>query len=313
MTYEIETEDNHEHATASPTARVLDELALYGYRPGPHEPDPRPLPDGETACLQLDAAVEALSAIFTDTRLEIDHSEILWAFVSIFHRRCDRIAAELDANEQAQRKSQADQDGSEVQSVELERLIEEGLALIERRETFELLRDHAAELFESATGSAWRPRTGSMISHRRLTASLIDSRDFIAAERQAKTQMLAPKGTRIAFTGGMDCNDDKRIWSVLDKLHAQHPDMVLLHGGATKGADFIASRWCDHRKVPQVAFKPNFTRDKNRAGFLRNDRMLETLPAQVVVFPGTGVSLNLRDKAKKLGIPVLDFSKSASV
>ena len=28
----------------SPTAHLLDELALYGYRPHGDEPDPRPLP-----------------------------------------------------------------------------------------------------------------------------------------------------------------------------------------------------------------------------------------------------------------------------
>jgi hypothetical protein len=32
--------------------------------------------------------------------------------------------------------------------------------------------------------------------------------------------------------------------------------------------------------------------------------MLDTLPIGVVVFPGSGISANLADKAKKLGIPV---------
>ncbi|HXC14826.1 MAG TPA: DUF2493 domain-containing protein, partial [Stellaceae bacterium] len=37
----------------SPTAQLLDELALYGYRPGQDEPDPRPLPEPDTAQAQL--------------------------------------------------------------------------------------------------------------------------------------------------------------------------------------------------------------------------------------------------------------------
>ncbi len=37
--------------------------------------------------------------------------------------------------------------------------------------------------------------------------------------------------------------------------------------------------------------------------------MLETLPIRVVVFPGTGVTDNLADKARKLGIRLLDFRK----
>jgi hypothetical protein len=33
-------------------------------------------------------------------------------------------------------------------------------------------------------------------------------------------------------------------------------------------------------------------------------QMLEALPAGLVAFPGSGISANLADKAKKLGIPV---------
>jgi hypothetical protein len=80
-----------------------------------------------------------------------------------------------------QRKAQAEQDGSEVKSVELERLIARGLSLIERRNAFEFACDHAAELFEVETGSAWRPRAGSMVNYRALTSAMIDSREFIAA------------------------------------------------------------------------------------------------------------------------------------
>jgi len=42
-----------------------------------------------------------------------------------------------------------------VKAVELERLVREGLALIERRYTFELMRDQAADHFERRTGSSW--------------------------------------------------------------------------------------------------------------------------------------------------------------
>jgi hypothetical protein len=35
------------------------------------------------------------------------------------------------------------------------------------------------------------------------------------------------------------------------------------------------------------------------------------LPIGVVAFPGSGISANLADKAKKLGIPVWKFGKPA--
>ena len=117
--------------------------------------------------------------------------------------------------------------------------------------------------------------------------------------------MLAPAGARIAFTGGTDCNDHTRIWETLDKIRTKHPDMVLLHGGSPRGAERIAACWADNRKVPQVVFKPDWTRDRNAAPFKRNDRMLEALPIGVVVFPGSGIAANLADKARKLGDPDL--------
>ena len=58
-------------------------------------------------------------------------------------QRADR--RELDDNERAQRRSQRDQDGSEIRSVELERLTAEGMTLIERRNSMEYFRDQAAE------------------------------------------------------------------------------------------------------------------------------------------------------------------------
>ena len=297
--------------TASATAYLLDELVLHGHRPGQDEPDPRPLPEPDAVRGQLDAMVEAFSAMLTGTRLEDDLADLLWSFVNLFHRKVDRIERELDVNEQAQRRGQAEQDGSEVKSVELERLIGQGITLIERRNAFEFVRDHAAELFDVTTGTVWRPRAGSMVNHRALTASLIDSREFLAARRRADTEVLAPAGARIAFTGGPDCNDHGCIWAALDKIQAKHPDMVLLHGGSPRGAERIASCWADNRKVPQVVFKPDWTRHRHAAPFKRNDRLLEALPIGVVVFPGSGISANLADKARKFGIPVWRFDKPA--
>src|SRR6202040_754699 len=139
-----DADTDREHHTASPTAHVLDELALYGHRPGQDEPDPRPLPEPDAVRGQLGAMIESLSAMLTGTRLEEDLADLLWSFVNVFHRKTDRIERELDVNEQAQRRGQTEQDGSEVKSVELERLIAQGLSLIERRNAFEFARDHAA-------------------------------------------------------------------------------------------------------------------------------------------------------------------------
>ena len=292
---------------ASPTAHLLDELALYGHRPYDGEPDPRPLPEPVRLQGALADVFDALVATLSDTRLEPDLQSLLWSIVNVFHRRIDRIERELDSNETAQRASQRTQDGSEVRSLALERLVAEGLTLLERRNSFEFLRDGAAELFSVHTGQVWRPHAGSMVNHATLTAAMIDSREFINARRRAETEVLLPKGARIGFAGGIECNDHHRIWAVLDKVHAKHPDMVLLHGGTPRGAEKIAACWADHRKVSQVVFKPDWTGHRKAAPFKRNDQLLDAMPIGVIVVPGSGVTDNLADKAKAIGIPLFDF------
>jgi hypothetical protein len=293
--------------TSSPTDNVLTELQLHGHRPFQDEPDPRLLPEANAIAGAVADIFDALIATLSDTRLEPDLDDLLWSTVNLFHRAADRVQRELDNNEVAQKRSQKEQDGSEIRSVELERLIAEGLTLIERRNSMEMFRDQAAEHFERHTGSCWRPRSGSMVNHRTMTAAVIDSRDFLAAKRRAETEVLLPAGAKIAFTGGLDFNDHRAIWDTLDKVRAKHPDMVLLHGGSPKGAERIAACWANSRKVPQIAFKPEWTRHAKAAPFKRNDQILAVLPIGAIVFPGSGISANLADKAKRLGIPVWKF------
>lgn len=299
--------DLSDTSTSSPSAYLLDELQLYGHRPFEDELDPRPLPEPAVAEGAIASVLATFHDLLSDTRLEDDLPDLLWSVVNVLHRKAERIARTLDDNEVAQRRSQGEQDGSEVRSVELERLIEQGISLIERRNAFEFLRDAAAETYEGQTGSVWRPRSGSMVNHRTMTAAMIDSREFINARKVADTQVLLPQGPRVAFTGGADYNDHVRIWAALDRVKTKHADMVLLHGGSPKGAELIASKWADSRKVAQVAFKPDWTRHKNAAPFKRNDAMLDTMPIGVVAFPGSGICENLADKARKLGIPVMRF------
>jgi hypothetical protein len=132
---------------------------------------------------------------------------------------------------------------------------------------------------------------------------MIDSRDFIAARRRNQAEVLLPKGPKIAFSGG-DTIDHDLIWTKLDQIHAKHADMVLIHGGSPKGAEKIAALWADARKVPHVAFRPDWTKHRKAAPFRRNDQMLSVMPIGVIIFPGTGIQDNLADKARRLGIPV---------
>lgn len=293
------------------TAYLLQEMQLFGHRPFEDEPDPRPLPDAHLAGGAVADMFDALAACLAETRIEPDLDDLLWNLVNIFHRAGERVERDLDDNEQLQRRLQREQDGSEIRSVELERATREGISLIERRDTMEFFREAAAEQFRMLLRKSWSPRNGSRSQYRTMTASLIDSRDFLDARLREKAKTLLPEGTRIAFTGGSDCADHKAIWAALDKARARHSDMVLLHGATPSGAERAAACWAESRGVVQVAFRPDWNKHGKAAPFKRNDRMLEARPAGLIIFSGTGIQDNLADKAKKIGIPVWDFRTRA--
>lgn len=308
MTFEF-SPDPDVGPSGGTTLALLDELARFGWRPFSDGPDPRPLPDPDQAAGAVADMADALVATLQDTRLEGDLEDLLWALANLFHRAEARMQRLLDDNADAQRASQRAQDGSEVRSVELERLTDEGVSLVERRNAMEFLRDCAAAQFALHIGSAWLPRTGSLVRRRTLTAAMVDSREFLLEQRRAKREVLMPRGTRIAFAGGVDCADHPAIWKALDRAHARHPDMVLLHGGAPKGAERIASCWAEQRGVAQILFRPDWQRHGKAAPFKRNDALLECLPAGLIVFPGSGITANLADKARKIGIPLWRFDR----
>src|SRR3546814_12884496 len=88
---------------------------------------------------------------------------------------------------------------------------------------------------------------------------MIDSRDFLAARKRAKNEVLLPAGSKIALTGGLDSNDHRLIWAKLDPVHAKHPDLLLSPGGSLPGAERIAARRAAHRTAPQLALTPAWT------------------------------------------------------
>ena len=306
-----EHDEYEPHHDSSPTDHILQELQLFGYRPSEDEADLRPPPEDRIIQGAVADIFDALISTMADTSLDHDLDDLLWSTVNMFHRAVDRVERKLDDNEQAQKRLQREQDGSEVKSVQLERQIGLGQSLIDRRDSLEVFRDSAADRYLLATGSPWSQRSGSRVNHRQLTAAMIDSRDFIAAKRRAETEVLVPSGPKIAFSGG-DTADHKLIWAKLDQVYAKHPGMVLMHGGSPKGAEKIASRWAETRKVPQVAFKPDWTKHAKAAPFKRNDAMLSVMPIGVLIFPGTGIQDNLADKARMLGIPVYRFGSGGA-
>ena len=290
----------------SPMSIACEHARLFGAAPDRDEFDPREVWDEDDALDCVRQSAERIADILAPegTQLADERESLLWGFVNLFdaqvrrlERAADRLAPEL-------RDLQREQDGTEIQSRRLELVTDRAQNLGKRRDAFEKMRDAAAETYRSVTGDVWRPRRGSHVSQTgKLTAAAIDARDYLRAKQDRETGAHLPEGTLIAVAGGKQVADADAIFRRLEKARAKYSDMVLVHGGAP-GVEKLAASWADRNGVHQIVCKPDWDRHGKAAPFRRNDDLLNLLPRGVIAFPGSGITDNLIDKARKLGIPV---------
>jgi len=279
---------------------------LFGATPGTDEFDSRDVWDEDDALDSVHAAFSILAdGIGPDgTQLADERESLLWGFVNLLDAQTQRLDRSADRLMPDLRDLQREQDGSEIKSRELELITDRAQNLNARRDAFEKLRDAAAQDYQLQTGNVWRPRSGSHTSQTgKLTSAAVDARDFRRARQDRKTQAHLPEGTLVAVTGGKDVSEPAAIFQRLDKVRAKYTDMVLVHGGGP-GVERIAASWAEQRGVHQVVCKPDWDRHGRAAPFRRNDDLLNLLPKGVIAFPGSGITDNLVDKARQLGIPV---------
>jgi hypothetical protein len=76
---------------------------------------------------------------------------------------------------------------------------------------------------------------------------------------------------------------------------------------ARKGREAHPSLPSRARKIASVVFKPDWSKPAKSATFKRNKTLLQTLPVRTIVFRGSGITENLADKPRTLGIPLSRF------
>ena len=303
----IENIDTIEAGAQSMTATVCDNAALFGAAPERDEFDTRDIWDADDA---IDAVSEAFRILAEGvgpdgTQLADEREGLLWGFVNMLDSQTNRLDRAADKLMPELRDLQRAQDGTEIKSLELEMTTHRAQCLTDRRDAFETMRDQAAEQFRAETGNVWRPRRGSHASQTgKLTSAAIDARDFVRARKDRKTAAHLPQGTLVAIAGGKDVADPAAVIDMLDRTRAKHADMVLVHGGGP-GVEKIAARWAERNGVHQVVCKPDWDRHGRAAPFRRNEELLNLLPKGVLAFPGSGITENLVDRARQLGIPVM--------
>ena len=271
-------------------------------------------PSEDAAEQTITAVWSDLFAMFTDTALEADAEDIAWGFVNLFHRAASRKSGQVDRASDEIRFLLASADGSEVHSSNLEEQVERAQAAEASMMAFEQMREVAASLYRDEMASSWRPMSGSRPSHgKNLTSAVIDARDFLKVRAERRRAAHTPEGTPVLFAGGrvsFATTDDARtyadnIWTALDKVCGQVPDMLLIHGGDGKGADRLAAAWAERHDIQQLTFGLD-RRLGARAGFKRNEQMLAMNPRYLIAFPGNGVTERLVIDAKARRVTVVD-------
>ena len=299
--------ENIETAAQSVTATICDNAALFGAAPERDEFDTREVWDRDDA---TDAVSEAFRILAQGVapdgfQLADERESLLWGFVNMLDSQTQRLDRAADKLTPQLRDLQHEQDGTEIKSLELELVTDRARNLTARRDAFETMRDEAADAYRVETGSVWRPRRGSHVSQTgKLTSAAIDARDYQRARKDRKAQAHMPQGTLVAIAGGKDVQDPAAVIGRLEKTRAKYADMILVHGGGA-GVEKIAAQWADRNGVHQIVCKPDWNRHGRAAPFRRNEELLNLLPKGVIAFPGSGITENLVDRARQLGIPVM--------
>jgi hypothetical protein len=117
---------------------------------------------------------------------------------------------------------------------------------------------------------------------------------------------------RVLVTGSRDYDSKEDVYHVLDALHREQPITLLIHGAA-RGADTLCAEWAKDKGVktdPYPILQADWDRFGNKAGPIRNTKMLNSMPDLCVAFNlGTSGTTDMMRKAHDFGIKVVDVLK----
>lgn len=105
---------------------------------------------------------------------------------------------------------------------------------------------------------------------------------------------------RLLVCGGRKFED----WTWLARELKRLSPTVVIHGGA-RGADSLAGRWAEVNAVTCTIVWADWAKHGNKAGPLRNQKMLdEQYPHLVLAFPGGAGTADMVRRALAEGFPV---------
>ncbi len=123
---------------------------------------------------------------------------------------------------------------------------------------------------------------------------------------------------RLLVCGGRYYDDQDRVDTILDRLHAELGIGVLIQGGQKYfsrrhrrfiGADYQAKVWAEKRGVRCIEDRADWSLGKS-AGRIRNSRMLRNYkPDRGVAFPGQNGTADMVSKLRAAGVPTYEVPR----
>ena len=264
--------------------------------PTPFEPVAEPDSwDPERATRALDAIVDILKEdiLAEGTQLRDDLEPVLWSLANCFDRHASDLRHAIDRLEDS---PTAEREALETHIAELSN----------RLEAFETLHDYVA----AAHNEIKPPELERSADERK------------KAPRDTYIDPGEARGPHVAVSGAKNYHDFDTVFRALSAERARHPDMVLVHGGASKGAVPIARSWARNYGVDQVVLRPAWPprdpdapkpsreetrRINNAAAKARNDQILALNPVAVLSFDAPGYKEHIAEHARERGIRVEAF------
>lgn len=289
------------------SALELGHLDLAGDQRSMEAPPPAEAMEQTVSAIWSD-----LFALFPFTALERDIEDLGWGFVNLFHRAAAKKHLLVDRLTDEIRLLLAEQDGSEINTANLEEKVELAQKVEQSAQAYETMRDVAARHYLHETGRSWVPSSGNRISLG-VTAAIVDGNAFLRARRERVRDANMVQGTPVVFAGGrLSFATDEQAKQFADNLlrtlnavRERVGDMYLVHGGDMKGIERLAASWAEQKGIQQLRFGLD-RKLGDRAGFRRNEQMLSVKPRYVIAFQGNGVTERLVIEAKARGIQVVD-------
>ena len=274
----------------------------------------RRYPEDEALSHVGSAMMQELLDVMLDTPLE-DHLLIAEGILGGLHTAAQRIEREADKARDEINRGVRDFDGSEVADTELQQATARARACDAALAAVEKIRDAAAAAFTVATGEVWSPWKG-YIRQSPTTAALMDAKDAIRSNKAARHAATTPGAVIVAFRASphaVGALDASRIFDALNWAKETYPNMALVTTGL-HGAEKIAMRWAQQKRVTIVLAKADFGKHGRAAPFRANDEMMALDPVHVLTLAASletgaaestpfGPALNLAQEAAKRGVP----------